>query len=152
VVLLVTGCIMAILTAIFMIRRTVPNRRALRGTPGYIVGKVKRFDERMQVFARNRALPPGSEQYTQFYVDYPELEQSDAERREKGGPLGTIGLIDRPHEGPNVAATLASLSIPFNLSLLGQSRDRLLHMHEGLSLEPCKDVSSPIDRLAHRQK
>jgi reductive dehalogenase len=117
VVLLVTGCIMAILTAIFMIRRTVPNRRALRGTPGYIVGKVKRFDERMQVFARNRALPPGSEQYTQFYVDYPELEQSDAERREKGGPLGTIGLIDRPHEGPNVAATLASLSIPFNLSL-----------------------------------
>jgi len=116
VVLLIVGYIMAILAAIFMMRRTAPNRRALRGAPGYIVGKVNRFDERMQVFARNRALPPGSEQYTQFYVDHPELEQYDAERREKGGPLGTIGLIDRPHEGPNVAATLASLSIPFNLS------------------------------------
>ncbi len=117
VVLLIAGCIMAILAAIFMLRRTAPNRRALRGTLGFIVGKVDRFDERMQVFARNRALPPGSEQYTEFYVDHPELEQYDAERREKGGPLGTIGLIDRPHEGPNVAATLASLSIPFNLSL-----------------------------------
>jgi reductive dehalogenase len=117
VVLLIAGCIMVILAAIFMLRRTAPNRRALRGTLGFIVGKVDRFDERMQVFARNRALPPGSEQYTEFYVDHPELEQYDAERREKGGPLGTIGLIDRPHEGPNVAATLASLSIPFNLSL-----------------------------------
>ena len=114
--LLIVGCIMVILTAIFMMRRTAPNRRALRGTRGYVVGKVNRFDERMQVFARNRALPTGSEQYTQFYVDHPELEQYDADRREKGGPLGKMGLIDRPYEGPNVAATLASLSIPFNLS------------------------------------
>jgi reductive dehalogenase len=114
--LLVAGYIMVILAAIFVMRRTAPNRRALRGTPGYIVGKANRFDERMHVFARNRALPPGSEQYTQFYVDHPELEQHDAERREKGGPLGKIGLIDRPYEGPNVAATLASLAIPFNLS------------------------------------
>jgi reductive dehalogenase len=115
-VLLAAGCTLSILAAIYMMRRTAPNRRALRGTSGYVVGKVNRFDERMQVFARNRALLPGSEQYTQFYVDHPELEQNDAERREKGGPLGKIGLIDRPNEGPNVAATLASLSIPFNLS------------------------------------
>ena len=115
-VLLIVGYILVVPAAIFMMRRTAPNRRALRGTPGYVVGKVSRFDERMQVFARNRALPPGSEQYTQFYVDHPDLEQYDAERREKGGPLGKIGLIDRPNEGPNVAATLASLSIPFNLS------------------------------------
>ncbi len=116
VVLLVAGYIMAILAAIFLMRRTESNRRALRGASGHIVGKVHRFDERMHVFARNRALPLGSEQYTQFYVDHPELEQYDADRREKGGPLGKIGRIDRPHEGPNVAATLASLSIPFNLS------------------------------------
>jgi reductive dehalogenase len=114
--LLIAGYIMVALAAVFMIKRTAPNQRALQGTTGYIIGKVSRFDERMQVFARNRALPPGSEQYHQFYTEHPELEKYDAERREKGGPLGKIGLIDQPHEGPNVAATLASLSIPFNLS------------------------------------
>ena len=116
IVLLIVGDIILVLAAIFMVRRTEPNRRALQGTPGYIIGKVNRFDERMHVFARNRALPPGSEQYNQFYTEHPELEKYDSERREKGGPLGRMGLIDRPHEGPNVAATLASLSIPFNLS------------------------------------
>ena len=115
-VLLIVGYIMAASAAVFMVRRTAPNQRVLQGTAGYIVDKVNRFDERMQVFARNRALPPGSEQYQQFYTEHPELEKYDAERREKGGPLGKIGLIDRPYEGPNVAATLASLSIPFNLS------------------------------------
>jgi len=115
-VLLITGYIMVVLAAIFMVSRTAPNQRAVQGTSGYICGKVNRFDERMQVFARNRALPPGSEQYNQFYTEHPELEKYDAERREKGGPLGKIGLIDRPYEDPNVAATLASLSIPFNLS------------------------------------
>ena len=115
-VLLIVGYIVVVFAAIFMVKRTAPNQRALQGTSGYIRGKVNRFDERMQVFARNRALPPGSEQYTQFYTEHPELEKYDAERREKGGPLGKIGLIDRPYEGPNVAATLASLSIPFNLS------------------------------------
>jgi len=115
-VLLIVGYIVMVSAAVFLMRRTEPNQRGLQGTVGYIVGKVNRFDERMQVFARNRALPPGSEQYTQFYIEHPQLEKYDAERREKGGPLGKIGLIDRPYEGPNVAATLASLSIPFNLS------------------------------------
>jgi reductive dehalogenase len=114
--LLIVGYIVVVIAAIFMVKRTAPNQRALQGTSGYIRGKVNRFDERMQVFARNRALPPGSEQYNQFYTEHPELEKYDAERREKGGPLGKIGLIDRPYEGPNVAATLASLSIPLNLS------------------------------------
>lgn len=115
-VLLFAGYILAVLAAFFMVRRTEPNRRALQGAAGYISGKVNRFDERLQVFARNRSVLTGSEQYNQFYSEHPELEKYDAERREKGGPLGKIGLIDRPHEGPNVAATLASLSIPFNLS------------------------------------
>lgn len=114
--LLIAGYIILVFAAILLVRRTAPNQRALQGADGYIIGKVKRFDERMQVFARNRALPPGSEQYNQFYGEHPELEKYDAERRQKGGPLGEIGRIDRPYEGPNVAATLASLSIPFNLS------------------------------------
>jgi hypothetical protein len=115
-VLLIAGYIVVVSAAVVLVRRTEPNQQALQGTAGYIVGKVNRFDERMQVFARNRALPPGSEQYKRFYTEHPELEEYDAERREKGGPLGKIGLIDRPYEGPNVAATMASLSIPFNLS------------------------------------
>jgi len=115
-VLLIGGYVIAGLTAVVFLRKTEPNQKALQGTNGYIVGDVKRFDERMQVFARNRAFPPGSDQYRQFYKEHPELEESDAQRREKGGPLGQIGLIDRPNERPNVAATMASLSIPFNLS------------------------------------
>ena len=116
VVLLFTGYILAALGAVTIVRKTASNQRALQGARGYITGKVDRFDERMQVFARNRSILPGSEQYKQFYTEHPELEKYDAERREKGGPLGKLGLIDRPHEGPNVAATLASLSIPLNLS------------------------------------
>ena len=116
VVILCAGYVIVLSAVIFMVRRTEPNQKALQGTKGYFMGEVERFDERMQVFARNRSLPPGSEQYIQFYKEHPGLEQYDAQRRERGGPLGQIGLIDRPHESPNVAATLASLSIPLNLS------------------------------------
>ncbi|MBW2562830.1 MAG: reductive dehalogenase [Deltaproteobacteria bacterium] len=114
-ILLIVGYIMVVLAAIFTVKRTAPNQRALQGTTGYIVSKGNRFDERMMVFARNRSLRPGSEQYDQFYTEHPELKQYDSKRREKGGPLGKIGLIDRPYEGHNVAALLASISIPVNL-------------------------------------
>jgi len=116
-VLVIVGYLIAGLVAFFMVRRTEPNQKALKGTEGYVLNQVKRFDERMQVFARNRCLRPGSEQYSQFYKEHPELELYDSNRREKGGPLGQLGLVDRPQEGPNVAATLASLSIPLYLSL-----------------------------------
>ena len=114
-ILLIVGYIMVVLAAIFTVKRTAPNQRALQGTTGYIVSKGNRFDERMMVFARNRSLRPGSEQYDQFYTEHPELKQYDSKRRERGGPLGKIGLIDRPYEDPNVAALLASISIPVNL-------------------------------------
>ena len=52
----------------------------LRGTKGYIVGKVKRFDEREQVFLRGY-LAPGSEQYRAFYSEHPQWEEQDGERR-----------------------------------------------------------------------
>jgi reductive dehalogenase len=47
---------------------------------------------------------------------HPEYEKYDAARRQKGGPLAQPGVIDKPHQGPNVAATFASLSIPVFLS------------------------------------
>lgn len=92
------------------------NPRAARGTDGFIVGNVERYDEREHVFARNRALRPGSEQYQFFYDTHPECRRFDDRRRKRGGPIGEPGRIDAPHEGPNVAATLASLALPHDLS------------------------------------
>jgi len=116
IVLLIAGYIFAVLTAFLFLRRTAPSLKALKGTEGFIVGEVKRQDERAIVFARNRSLRPDSEQYRDFYKEYPEYEAYDAKRRKMGGPLGHPGTIDRPHEGSNVAATLASASIPMHLS------------------------------------
>ena len=103
-------------SGIFLVRKTPANLKALEGTNGLIVGEVKRPDERDIVFARNRSIRPESEQYKAYYAMHPEYEEYDTARREKGGPLGQPGTIDRPRERPNVAATLASLSIPVHLS------------------------------------
>jgi reductive dehalogenase len=113
--LLVLAVLLGIFAAILLLRKTAPNKKAIEGTRGFIVGTVKRFDERAHVFARNRSIRPDSDQYRIFYKVHPEFEEFDAKRREKGGPIGHPGIIDRPYEGPNVAATLASLSIPFHL-------------------------------------
>lgn len=112
--ILLVGLVIPV-TALLLLVRTGRNPRALQGTKGYIVGEVKRFDEREQVFARNRALPPGSEQYRIFYSAHPHWEEHDAKRRKVGGTLGVPGTIDRPHERPNVAALFASFSIPHHL-------------------------------------
>lgn len=113
--ILIAVYVLAVSAAILLLRRTAPNPRALQGTRGYIVGEVKRQDERTQVFARNRSLLPGSEQFTAFYQEHPEYREYDARRREVGGVLGRFGTIDKPHEGPNMAATLASGEIPMYL-------------------------------------
>jgi len=113
--ILIAGYVFAVLAAIGLLRRTAPNPRALHGSKGLIVEEVKRQDERAIVFARNRSLRPGSEQYEAFYKQYPEYEEYDTKRRQLGGPLGHPGVIDKPHEGPNVAATLASGAIPMYL-------------------------------------
>ncbi len=113
---LVGGLVLGAIASFLLIRRTAANPRALEGAKGLIIGDVKRHDEREIVFARNRSIRPSSEQYRLFYKEHPEYEEYDAKRREKGGPLGHPGTIDTPNEGLNVAAALASLSIPNYLS------------------------------------
>jgi reductive dehalogenase len=105
---LVGGIAAGAVAGFLLLRSSGANPKALEGTRGLIVGAVKRWDEREIVFARNRALQPGSAEYREFYSEHPEWEESDAKRREKGGPLGAMGMIDHPHEGPNRAALLAS--------------------------------------------
>lgn len=102
--------------AFLLLRRTAPNPRALRGAAGRMEGKVTRFDERTQVFARNRSLRPGADEYHRFYQEHPEFQEFDLRRRRKGGPIGHPGVIDRPHEEANVAMMLASQSMCMYLS------------------------------------
>ena len=96
----------------FLGRHTGTNKRALQGVDGYVVGDAKRFDEREQVFARERSIRPGSAEYDVFYNAHPEWEQRDSERRSAGGLLGKPGAIDHPGEFPNVSAMEAFFSIP----------------------------------------
>ena len=100
----------------FLARKAASNQKALLGTKGFIVEEVKRFDERDQVFARNRALRPGSDQYKAYYRANPEKEAYDTQRRKKGGATGRTGSIDKPHEKPNVAASAASAAMSIYLS------------------------------------
>jgi hypothetical protein len=104
---LILGYIVAGVAAFFLLRRTEPNQRALQGSKGLIIGDVERFDERTHVFARNRSLRPGSPEFEAFYREHPEFEAFDAKRRKKGGPVGKVGTIDRPHGDALVAMTLA---------------------------------------------
>jgi reductive dehalogenase len=116
IVLLVAGLFFQVLLIYSLVRRTSPNPKALLGTNGRIVGEVKRFDEREIVFARNRSIRPGSEEYKAFYASHPELEAYDAKRRERGGPLGQLASIDGQSGSPNAAAAMAPTSIPQFLS------------------------------------
>jgi reductive dehalogenase len=115
-IVLIGGVILGALAVFLLLRKTAPNRKALEGSKGLIVGDVRRFDERDHVFARNRTLQPGSEQYRAYYKKHPEHEAFDAKRRKKGGPIGPLGIIDRPHGAANASATLASLSMSLYLS------------------------------------
>ena len=115
-IILVLGYAIAGLAVLVFVRRSGINRHALIGTKGLIRGEVKRFDEREQVFARNRSLPLGSKEYQAFYKKHPAYEAYDAQRRKRGGPLGAIGTIDGAGGRANVQATLACLSIPLAFS------------------------------------
>ncbi len=114
--LLISGLISGVVLCVLLMRKTGQNARALEGTRGAIVGDVKRVDERDVVFARNRTIRPGSEQYKAYYAMRPEYEKMDAARRKMGGPLGHPGAIDKPKDRSNIAATLSSQGIALNLS------------------------------------
>ncbi len=110
--LLLTGWIGIGCGIYFFGRHTGTNASALKGVDGYVVGNAKRFDEREQVFARERSIRPGSIEYDAFYGAHPELEQMDSKRRSAGGLLGKPGAIDHPGGVPNVSAMEAFFSIP----------------------------------------
>ena len=115
-VLLVVALVLGAVAVFIFMRRTSPNKRALQGAAGLIVGDVKRHDEREIVSVRNR-LRPGSAQYKEFYAEHPEYKDYDTRRRKIGGAAGPHpGAIDRPYEGPNMAATLACWFLPIYLS------------------------------------
>ena len=84
------------------------NPVALLGSRGLVSGTAARPDEREIVFARNEHLKPDTDDYRDFYREYPQWEKIDAERRGVGGPLGDVGKFDRPHEKQNVAALVAA--------------------------------------------
>lgn len=73
-VLLIMGTIAAGIGAYFLSARIGTNPTAVRGTAGLVVGEIRRYHESSHVFARNRALRPGSEQYEAFYQEHPELD------------------------------------------------------------------------------
>ena len=84
--------------------------RSLKGALGYAAGDpelITPFDEREVVFARNRGLKPGMEEYRRYYEAHPEHKAYDDKRRERGGPLGRPGSIDHGHR-PNVAMLKSS--------------------------------------------
>lgn len=130
------GITAAAVAAALVTRRSGANPRALQGTKGLILGDVKRWDEREIVFARNAWLQPGSEHYTDFYREHPEWEEADAKRRAKGGSLGEIGAIDKPHQGPNRAALMASGM--FAMQLATPEKVKLEAMGPSLDLSPAE--------------
>jgi hypothetical protein len=96
--LLIAGYVLSIFAALMILTRIGRNPRGLQGTKGLFAGEAKRFDERDHVFARNRALRPGSEQYRAYYEAHPERETYDAQRRAKGG--GAHGTSGRYQQAP----------------------------------------------------
>jgi len=103
--------ITGVLCALSLLIPASPNKKALKGAKGYLVGQPKRFDERDSVFARYRSLIPGTDRYDFFYKNiHPEKEERDAKRR-KIGFVGTPGSIDNGYQA-NIAMMHASDEIP----------------------------------------
>jgi len=86
------------------------NPKALKGTMGYAIDEISRFDESHSVFVRLRGLPEGSDPYKTFYGQNPGLEAPDKKRREKGF-LGKLGNIDKGYQA-NVAMVHSAFELP----------------------------------------
>jgi len=133
--ILILALVLAAIAVFVLVRKSGENPRALQGTRGLIEGEVKRFDEREQVFARNRALHPGSEQYRIFYQEHPEYEDYDTRRRERGGPQGRPGSIDSPYGQANIAAAGAGRDMCRQLSFPDAVKPRPLPLFQGKRVE-----------------
>jgi reductive dehalogenase len=98
-----------LLFSVFLIP-SKPSSTPLKGSLGYVTGKVARYDERDMVFARN-SIPLDSEIYEKYYRVHPQLEEGDAKRRSKGGTVGPRpGAIDKGHR-PNLAMTKSAYCV-----------------------------------------
>jgi len=106
----VIGCYFSILIALgfFLLIPGKPKKQNLRGSSGFAVGSVDRFDERENVFARN-ALKPETEQYKYYYQKHPNQEERDSKRRSRGSLLETLGRIDNRLPA-NVNMVIGSIS------------------------------------------
>lgn len=111
-VVLIVGYIGAAVVSFLLLKKSPPNPAALKGTKGLIRGYVNRYDEREVIFARNRSLQPGTEQFDAFYKEFPQYKAYDDKRRAVGGPMGRIGTVDHPHADINNAMTFASINMP----------------------------------------
>ena len=140
--LLIAGLIAFTATAFLLVRKSGGNPGALEGTEGLIAGEVKRFDEREQVFARNRAMRPGTEQYNSFYKEHPEYEEVDRQRRERGGVHGKPGVIDNPHGRPNLAAAGAGREMCRQLSTPDMVKPEALSIFQGRKMEMSPEEAS----------
>jgi reductive dehalogenase len=93
--------------------------RSLGGAAGYLAGDHSDFqpmDERNSMFARNRTVKPGTEQFHHYYAMHPEHKKYDDRRRARGGPLGKPGSIDGSYR-PNVSMLVSSFELP---NMVGQ--------------------------------
>ena len=104
--------------AIFLIPHK-GKARSLKGAAGYLASDGSGFhqmDERDIMFARNRTIKPGTEQYDRYYAMHPEHKEYDDRRRARGGPLGKPGSIDGSYR-PNVSMLVSSFELPNMLGL-----------------------------------
>lgn len=105
--------ILVLFSAVFIIPFKF-DARSLKGAVGYLAQDGSPFepvDERDIVFARNRSLKPGTEQYERYYRRHPEKQAYDDQRRARGGPLGKPGSIDGSYR-PNVSMLVSSFELP----------------------------------------
>ncbi len=132
---------------LFVAILVIPGRKnsaVLKGTAGYVVGEVLRFDERDIVFARNENLVSGSEQYSQYYEKYPERKERDDKRRAKGGHAGKVGSIDKcPPMLVNMVAGNASAAH----TLVANSLPQIPERQEPIEMEPLQ-ATEAIKRWA----
>lgn len=114
-----------------------PDKKAFEGAMGQIVGNPERHDERDISFARVRLIPD-SGAYHRYYEKYPEKEEADKKRRDKG-LLGTPGKIDAGYQ-PNVSMLHASFEIPDYLGPFAKGEPGSEHPPVNLSPERATEI------------